>query len=101
MGEDGAPYQEPSLEDQVRAQAHLDLDDILSIKKTVAYRRYFLRRLEEKVGALRASILHDPLSLEEYRAKQAKLGAILEIATMLDQDEQGNRSICGRAQPST
>ena len=81
-----------------KAQANADLEDILALKKHPAFARYFLRRLQEKAEPLERALLHDRMSLEDYRDKQTHLSALREISGMLTQDEIGNRSIAGRSQ---
>lgn len=86
----------PSEEMRMKAQARADLDAILSLRKSPAWAGYFLRRLREKIAPLEDAILNKP-SLDEAKRRDlhtARL-TLLAIAALLDEDEQGNRSILG------
>ena len=86
-------HEEPSQELLNKANAANDLDDILHLRKSVSFNRYFLRRLSEKMEPLAAALLRKKMTPEEFAEKQTRLAVLEEIARMLDDDELGNRSI--------
>lgn len=85
----------PKTEDEVQRELAIrDLGDIHALRKSVAFDRYFLRRLREKIAPLQEAILEDDKLTDEQRnQKRREMKIYREILGLLDADEIGNRSI--------
>lgn len=85
---------EPPSDAQILCmRAQQDLEFITALRRIPAFEHYLRRRISEKITPLREAILTKQLSLDEYRATQAKMFALLEVLGMVDDDEAANRSI--------
>lgn len=89
-----------SEEDRTKAQAQRDLGDLLSLRVHPAWSRYYLRRIREKIEPLTHALLNDRMDQGARDNLLTERKTYVEILAMLDQDEQGNRSILGIAQPA-
>lgn len=68
-------------------QAAQDVADIAALKRSEAFNRYYLRRLEEKIQKLQTSILEDRnIEAEELIKKRHTLWALEELKAMPETD---------------
>jgi hypothetical protein len=78
-----------------RELAERDLKDIQALRDSEAFRRYFLRRLKDRMDRLNAAFRYDPLSHEDREVHRRLVNEYDELLKLLDQDEAACRSTLG------
>ncbi len=79
--------QDKHAADVSRERAKKDLEDIRTLRNTVAFDRYFMRRVGEKKKVMEKSFRHDTMPHEEREILRRSLRLIDEIEGMMTADE--------------
>jgi hypothetical protein len=74
-----------------RESAQRDLEDIMNLKKSEPFQRYWMRRLKQRRDALAEEQLRGKLTIEEREQKRAIVNEYDEIAKWLAVDESTAR----------
>ncbi len=83
----------PALEAaRAREQEAQDLADIAELKRTVAWERYWLRRLRMKREGFAQKFKNDPMSHEEREVMRQRILLMEEIEKILDIDQGSIRA---------
>jgi len=82
---------------RVKQQAHSDIGDIAVLRKSVAFQRYYARRIQEMLDAARETVLEGSAAPATMMSKrdldQREYQLLKRVAQLLDSDESANRSI--------
>jgi tRNA A37 N6-isopentenylltransferase MiaA len=92
------PKAKPMSDDmRVKHQAASDIGDILTLRKTASFQRYFMRRIKEMKDAAQAAVLEggsSPAVMTSQRdLDQRDYQLLKRVAELLDSDERANRGI--------
>jgi len=82
-------------ENDQKGRAAADLEAIYFLKKSPAFKNYFMRRLDEKMKAREAKILDPATSPEDTAKEKTILNAMREDLRFMEEDEVGCRSLLG------
>ncbi len=77
---------------RAREQEAQDLADIAELKRTVAWERYWLRRLKMKREGFALKFKNDPMTHEEREVMRQRVLLMEEIEKILDTDQGSIRA---------